>query len=166
MWCMKTKDYVQLFIAIALSQSAGLLGAVFTASSVSTWYSTLTKPALNPPSWVFGPVWTLLYVLMGVAAFLIWRIYTTASGAKKRTARTALVLFALQLALNAWWSIIFFGQQQLGGALAEIVCLWVAIVATMYYFNKLSRTAAWLLLPYLLWVSFASYLTYSLWMLN
>lgn len=163
---MTIKNYIKLFFAIALSQSAGLLGTVFTVSSVSTWYPTLVKPAFNPPSWVFGPVWTLLYVLMGVAAFLIWRIYETSSGAKKRLARHALVLFVFQLALNAWWSIIFFGQQQLGFALLEIVCLWLAIVATIYYFARVSRTAAWLLVPYLMWVSFASYLTYSLWMLN
>lgn len=163
---MKTRNYIQLFFAIALSQSAGLLGALFTSSSVTTWYPTLVKPALNPPSWVFGPVWTTLYILMGVAAFLVWRVYEKSSGAKKRFARTALVLFVLQLALNAWWSIIFFGQQQLGFALFEVACLWLAIAATMYYFAKLSRTAAWLLAPYLAWVSFASYLNYSLWMLN
>jgi len=163
---MKTRNYVQLFFAIALSQSAGLLGTIFTASSVTTWYPTLVKPALNPPSWVFGPVWTILYVLMGVAAYMVWRVYETSSGAKKHFARMALVLFGLQLALNAWWSIIFFGQQQLGFALLEIVVMWFAIVATIYYFAKLSRTAAWLLVPYLLWVSFASYLNYSLWMLN
>lgn len=163
---MKARQYIQLFFAIALSQSAGLLGAFFTASSVAVWYPTLVKPALNPPAWVFGPVWTILYILMGVAAFIIWRIYETSSGAKKRFARIALALFALQLALNAWWSIIFFGQQQIGFAFLEVVCLWLAIAATIYYFAKLSRTAAWLLVPYLLWVSFASYLNYSLWMLN
>lgn len=163
---MKIRNYIQLFFAVALSQSAGLLGAFFTASSVAVWYPTLVKPALNPPAWVFGPVWTALYVLMGVAAFMVWRVYEKSSGSKKHFARIALALFALQLALNAWWSIIFFGQQQLGFALLEVVCLWLAIVATIYYFAKLSRTAAWLLVPYVLWVSFASYLNYSLWMLN
>lgn len=163
---MKVKNYLQLLFAIALSQSAGLLGAIFTTSSVTTWYPTLVKPALNPPSWVFGPVWTTLYVLMGVAAYMIWRVYERSSGAKKRFARMALLAFVLQLGLNAWWSIIFFGNQQLGWALFEVVCLWLAIVATIYYFAKLSRTAAWLLVPYVLWVSFASYLNYSLWMLN
>lgn len=163
---MKIRNYIQLFFAITLSQSAGLLGTIFTVDAVATWYPTLVKPALNPPAWVFGPVWTTLYVLMGVSAYMIWRVYEKSSGAKKRFARIALVLFALQLALNAWWSIIFFGQQQLGFAFLEVVYLWLAIAATIYYFAKLSRTAAWLLVPYLMWVSFASYLNYSLWMLN
>jgi len=163
---VKVFDYIQLLFAIALSQSAGLLGALFTSSSVTTWYPTLVKPALNPPAWVFGPVWTILYVFMGIAAFIVWRVYQKSSGAKKRFARTALVLFVLQLVLNAWWSIIFFGQQQLGWALLEVVCLWVAIAATIYYFARISRTTLWLLAPYLAWVSFASYLNYSLWMLN
>ncbi len=163
---MKIRNYIQLFFAITLSQSAGLLGTIFTVDAVATWYPTLVKPALNPPAWVFGPVWTTLYILMGVASFIIWRIYETSSGAKKRFAGMALILFVLQLGLNAWWSVIFFGNQQLGWALLEVICLWLAIVATMYYFAKLSRTAAWLLVPYLLWVSFASYLNYSLWMLN
>ncbi len=163
---MKIRNYIQLFFAITLSQSAGLLGTIFTVDAVAVWYPTLVKPTLNPPSWVFGPVWTVLYVLMGVASFIIWRIYEESSGAKKRFAGMALILFVFQLGLNAWWSVIFFGQQQLGLALLEIICMWLAIVATMYYFAKLSRTAVWLLVPYVVWVSFASYLNYSLWMLN
>jgi tryptophan-rich sensory protein len=144
-----------------LSNSAGLIGSIFTASSIPTWYATLVKPSFNPPSWVFGPVWTLLYTLMGLAAFLVWK-----RGWKKLEVKSALLVFGIQLTLNALWSIIFFGMKELGIALGEIALMWLAIVATIRAFARLDRRAAWLLAPYLAWVTFAATLNYALWTLN
>ena len=138
------------------------------------WYDMLYKPALNPPDWVFSPAWTILYVLMGIAAFLIWKEYSkltlsevegSVSSGRKRT-RIALAIFGLQLFLNAIWSVIFFGLRSPGWAFVDIIALWLAIICTIIVFYKISRPAAWLLLPYILWVSFASYLNYSIWILN
>jgi tryptophan-rich sensory protein len=150
----------KLIIALLIPLTAGGIGSFFTASSVRDWYLTLEKPMLNPPSWVFGPVWTALFLLMGYALYLVW---TDESGKRKRLAYW---VFGIQVALNLLWSIIFFGLQSPGGALIEIVFLWLAILATIILFAKFSRLAAWLLVPYILWVSFASYLNYSIWMLN
>ena len=125
-----------------------------------TWYDTLVKPALTPPSGVFSPVWTLLYALMAVAAWRIWR--TKRSALRSR----ALVLFAVQLALNLAWSPIFFGAQLTGVAFIVILVMWCAIAATIASFARLDRAAAWLLAPYLLWVSFAVYLNGAIWLLN
>ncbi|MFH2063502.1 MAG: TspO/MBR family protein [bacterium] len=146
---------------VIVSQLAGAVGSLFTAPSIPTWYAGLVKPALNPPGWIFGPVWTLLYALMGAAAFLVWR-----RGWSRAETRIALAVFGLQLVLNALWSIVFFGWQQPGWALMEIALLWLSILATILLFRRVSRAAAWLLVPYLLWVSFASYLNYSIWTLN
>lgn len=153
-------NFVYAIISILIAQAAGAIGSIFTVSSVGGWYTTLAKPELNPPAWVFGPVWTTLYTLMGIAAYLVWR-KIDAPGAK-----LALTLYVVQLALNALWSILFFGLHSPGGALVEIVFLWLAIVATIVAFARVSRLAAWLLAPYILWVSFAAYLNYAIWMLN
>jgi tryptophan-rich sensory protein len=134
---------------------------VFTFSSIPTWYAALVKPPLNPPSWVFGPVWTILYALMGIAAFLIWQKLE-----KNKKAKESLMLFGLQLTLNTLWSIVFFGLQMPGLAFIIIVMMWLAIAGTIFSFAKISRTAAYLLVPYLIWVSFASYLNFGLWFLN
>lgn len=154
-------DWFKLIIAVVVSQGAGLIGSLFTLSAIPTWYETLTKPELAPPNWIFGPVWTTLYFLMGVAAFLVWR-----KGIYRKGARLALGLFGVQLVLNALWSIVFFGMQDPGAAFGVIVLLWLFIVATMIAFFKISRLAMYLLVPYLLWVSFAGYLNYMIWMLN
>lgn len=158
---MKINNVLKLVIAIVISELAGIIGSVFTAPSIAGWYATLAKPALNPPAWVFGPVWTTLFALMGIAAFLVWR-----KGLDRRDVKIALGIFIGQLVLNALWSIIFFGLHSPGGALIEIVILWLAILATIIAFYKISKPAAWLLVPYILWVSFAAYLNYSIWMLN
>ena len=139
----------------------GGLSGFATAKGVETWYPTLIKPSFNPPAWIFGPVWTVLYILMGVAAFLVWRQGLEADGVKR-----ALALFLVQLGLNGLWSILFFGLQRPGWALVEIVVLWVAIVVTLRAFWRVSPAAGWLLVPYLAWVSFATVLNGSLWMLN
>jgi benzodiazapine receptor len=143
--------------ALALTFGAAYIGSRFP---VDAWYAALSKPAWNPPNWLFGPVWTVLYLLMALAAWLIWR--------KGNLMATALPLglFVLQLALNAAWSWIFFGLHQLGLALVEILILWVAILATIAAFWRLNPASGWLMIPYLLWVTFASALNFVLWRLN
>lgn len=151
-----------LVLAASFAGTFGIaaLGAAVTAESVKSWYPTLAKPALTPPDIAFPIVWNILFALMAVAAWRVWR----AVGVQR--ARGALGLFTLQLALNLAWSWLFFGQQQIGWALAEIGLLWLAIVACILAFVRIDRIAAWLLLPYLLWVSFAVYLTFAIWRLN
>ena len=151
----------KLIIAIVISGLAGTIGSVFTAPSIPSWYAGLIKPSFNPPAWIFGLVWTTLFALMGIAAFLVWR-----KGLDCRKVKIALGIFIGQLVLNTLWSIIFFGLRSPGGALFEIIFLWLAIFVTIIAFAKISKPAAWLLAPYLLWVSFASYLNYSIWQLN
>ncbi len=163
---MKINNTFKLIISLIIPQLAGGLGSYFTIDSVQDWYPMLEKPALNPPSWVFGPVWTTLFLLMGFALYLVWSSYAEASADKKDLIKIALTLFGVQMVLNTLWSIIFFGLHSPGGALIEIVFLWLAILATIITFAKISKPAAWLLLPYILWVSFAGYLNYSIWILN
>ena len=152
---------LKLGIAVAVPLAVGGLSGFVTARSVATWYPTLTKPFFNPPAWVFGPTWTVLYIMMGVAAFLVWR-----QGFSTKDVRLALTLFAAQLALNGLWSIFFFGLQSPGVAFAEILLLWLSIVATVWIFRRVVPAAALLMLPYLAWVSFAAVLNGSIWMLN
>lgn len=158
---MKARQGIELVTAIIICEAAGLLGSVFTFSVIPTWYASLVKPPLNPPSWIFGPVWTTLYALMAIAAFLVWQ-----KRAQEKKADEALRVFALQLTLNALWSILFFGMQRPGLAFLEIILMWLAIVWTMIMFYRISKPAAYLLVPYILWVSFASYLNFALWFLN
>ncbi len=158
---MRRSLLTKVVIAILLPQFAGFIGAFFTTSSISSWYTTLQKPALNPPAWVFGPVWTLLYFLMGVAASLVWK-----NGLQHKGVRIAMGFFLAQLTLNTGWSIIFFGARQPGYALFEIILLWGTILATIVMFYRVSRPAAWLMLPYIVWVSFAAYLNGAIYFLN
>lgn len=152
---------IKLVISVALPLAVGGLSGYATARGVSTWYPTLVKPSFNPPAWVFGPVWTVLYIMMGVAAFLVWRRGLDGDGV-----RIALTTFAIQLALNGIWSILFFGMHTPGWALAEIILLWMAIGTTTLLFWRVAPSAGALLLPYWMWVSFASVLNASLWWLN
>ncbi len=154
-------NFWKAVIAVGASLIAGAVGSLFTVSAIPTWYAALHKPALSPPNGVFGPVWTTLYVLMGVAAFLVWR-----SGWNRKDVRRALVAFGIQLGLNALWSVVFFGLHNPAAALAEIGLLWAAIAWTIVLFWRVSRPAAVLLAPYLVWVSFAAYLNFGIWMLN
>ena len=144
-----------LWILLCFTAAAGG-GFVMTGD----WYAMLSKPTWNPPSWVFGPVWTLLYIMMGVSAWLVWK----EGGFAQQ--RKPLTLFLVQLVLNAIWTPLFFGAHALGIAFAEILLLWLAILATILAFRRVSTTAAWLLVPYLLWVSFASVLNATLWWMN
>ena len=158
---MNIHNVFKLAIAVLICELAGVTGAVFTTPELSTWYAGLVKPALNPPAWLFGPVWTTLYALMGIAAFLIWR-----ERLDRKDVKIALGIFIGQLILNTLWSVIFFGLHSPGWALVAIVLLWLAIVWTIAAFYKISKPAAYLLVPYILWVSFAGYLNYSIRMLN
>ncbi len=158
---MNIKNLPKLLIAIGISELAGIVGSVFTIPSITGWYATLTKPELAPPNWIFGPVWVTLYALMGIAAFLVWR-----KGFDRKNVKIALGIFLGQLVLNTLWSIIFFSLQSPAGAFVEIVFLWLTILATIIAFAKISKPAGWLLVPYILWVSFAAYLNYSIWILN
>lgn len=145
---------------IILIELIGNIGSLATFSQIDTWYTTLAKPAFNPPNWVFGPVWTTLFALMGISLYLVWL------RAEKPQFKTALAIFSPQLTLNVLWSFIFFGWHQPGLAFAEILVLWVAIAATISIFYKISRLAAWLMIPYLAWVTFAAILNFAIWQLN
>lgn len=149
-----------MIISIAICLGAGGLGAIATTPEIDGWYKTIEKPSWNPPGYVFGPVWTALYIMMGVAAWLVWK----REGFKK--AKVPLVLFTVQLLLNVVWSWIFFNLHQPGWAFVEIVVLWIAIVATTVAFFKRQKIAGWLMMPYLAWVSFASVLNFTIWQLN
>jgi len=151
------KKWITLVLAILACEAAGFIGGFLTASSVTTWYATLAKPAFNPPSWLFGPVWTALYAAMGVALWLAW--VGDAPAGKKRI---GVGLFAAQLALNVLWSFLFFGLRSPLLAFVELLVLWVFILMTILAFRPLSRAASFLLVPYLLWVSFAGILNLAI----
>ncbi len=152
---------VKLIISIVIPVTIGATAGFFTITGVDSWYQTINKPSWNPPNWIFGPVWTTLYVMMGVALFFVWK-----SDVREALKKTAITLFAVQLVLNFLWSFIFFNQQQPGWALVEIVMMWIAILLTIFAFAKIDKTAAWLLVPYISWVSFATILNYTIWQLN
>lgn len=152
-------NYLKLLISLALPQIMGGLGAFFTLSSVNSWFIALNKPIWNPPSWLFGPVWTLLYVLMGIACYLIWK-------SDHPQKKALLKLYAIQLILNALWSPAFFGMQSPFLGLLVIIPLWAAIVLCILQFKKVSQLASGLMVPYLLWVTFATVLNASIWLMN
>ena len=158
---MKGSSLVKLIVSIAGAQLAGVIGSLFTTPAIDGWYRLLAKPELTPPSWVFGPVWITLFTLMGIAAFVVWN-----KGVHKKQVRIALWIYVGQLILNALWSLIFFGLNNPGAAFIEIILLWIAILVTICVFVRISKSAAWLMVPYLLWVTYAIYLNYSIWVLN
>lgn len=151
---------LRLITSIALCQAAGLIGSLFTVSEIGTWYSTLLFPAFAPPGWVFGPVWTTLYTLMGIALFLLW------NAPRSRQRHLALVAFFIQLGLNAIWSPIFFGAHALAVSVVVIVLLLIAIILTMAAMYKVRPAATYLFVPYVLWVGFATILNIAIWRLN
>ncbi|WP_199136637.1 TspO/MBR family protein [Pedobacter sp. ASV12] len=154
-------QFVPFLICLFIPLFVGFLGSMLTLDSVKTWYLTLNKPAFNPPNAVFGPVWSLLYVLMGISSYLVWKKRKTAMGYS-----WAIGIYALQLLLNLMWSFLFFYQHQIGFALIEIGLLLLTIIINAFIFYRIDKTAGWLFVPYILWVSFASYLTYSISLLN
>jgi tryptophan-rich sensory protein len=154
-------DISKLIVSIALPLIIGFLGSIFTSNSVKTWYLTLIKPSFNPPGWLFGPVWTILYILMGVSLYLIWSYGLNYSGVK-----VALIIFGIQLILNFLWSILFFGLHNPLFAFINIVLLWISILIMIILFFRIYPLAAYLQIPYLLWVTFASVLNFSIFILN
>jgi len=155
------KKAAGIVVSIAVCELAGIVGSVFTMPSIPGWYAGLAKPSFNPPNWIFGPVWTLLYALMGLAAYLVYE-----KGFKRPEVKKALAVFAAQLVMNTLWSIVFFGAHRILGAAVVIVLLWAMILATILLFHRISKAAAYLLVPYILWVSFATVLNASLYVLN
>ena len=158
---MNVKEMFTLFAFILLCQMAGIIGSFFTFDSIPGWYAGLVKPEFSPPNWVFGPVWITLYTLMGISAYIVYK-----KGFEKKDVKLALGLFGGQLVLNALWSIIFFGFQSPLSALICIIALLLMIISTIVLFWKISRNAALLMVPYVLWVSFASILNHFIWLLN
>ena len=151
---------MKLFFSLIITLAVGGIAGFATATSIGTWYAQLNKPSFNPPNSLFAPVWTILYILMGIALYLIWKQPASA----KRNA--PMLLFFIQLFLNFLWSFIFFNMHQIGWALADIILLWIFILLTMRAFAPLSKAAGWLLFPYFLWVTFASVLNFSILQLN
>lgn len=154
------RKWRSLLVWLAVCYGVSAVGGLVTAHAVETWYQGLTKAALNPPDWVFGPVWTVLYGLMAVAAWLVWM------EPDGETRRRGILWFCLQLAVNLMWSFVFFGARMLGLAVVDIALMWALIAVTMMFFFRVRRAAGWLLVPYLAWVTFAGYLNWAVWVLN
>ncbi len=154
-------DSKKLVFCILVCELAGIIGSIFTISSIPTWYAALQKPFFSPPNWIFAPVWTILYALMGISLYLVW-----SKGLKTNGVKTAIKAFAVQLVLNASWSIVFFGFHSPLYAFITILLLLAAIIWAIVEFYKVSKQAAYFMIPYLLWVCFAALLNYSIWMLN
>jgi translocator protein len=152
---------LKFIIALVAPLMVGGISGYFTASEIKSWYILLNKPSWNPPNYLFGPVWTTLYILMGYAFYRIW-----VSKGSSEMKNWAIGLFIVQLILNFFWSFIFFKQHNLGWAFVEIIAMWLAILCTMIAFSKIDKPAAWLLVPYISWVSFATILNYTIWQLN
>ncbi len=159
---MKLGNTIKLFVSCAVPILVGLVGAFFTTDdSINNWYANLNKPAFTPPNWLFGPVWTTLYILMGISAFLVWR-----KGLNNKAVRKAIIFFIIQLIFNALWSLLFFGLQSPLLGLIDIFLLVFAIILTLISFEEISGWAALLLVPYLAWVAFAAILNLAIYFLN
>lgn len=181
---MNYKNLFKLLVSIIICELAGVIGAIFTTPEIGAWYKTLNKPSFNPPNWIFGPVWTTLFVLMGISLYLVWvknwqvKNELNFNGKKAWNSvsqkfftgtwqkANIVIIFAVQLILNILWSVVFFGAHSPGAAFFVLLMLWIAIVYTIINFYRVSKTSAILLLPYILWVSFAGVLNYFLWMIN
>jgi len=157
----RVSDIIKLLVSLAACFVAGFTGSIFTRVAIPNWYALLQKPAFTPPDWLFAPVWFLLYVLMGISAFLVWR-----KGIKEFHVREGLIIFVIQLVLNILWSYAFFGLKSPLWGLVVIVPLWTSILLTMINFYRVSKTASLLLLPYIIWVSYATALNFSIYLLN
>jgi benzodiazapine receptor len=157
---MANFNWVKLVVSVLFTVGIGSLGGIFTISEIPGWYAGLQKPSFNPPNWLFGPVWTMLYLLMGISFYLIWKQPVST------VRNVGLTLFVIQFILNFFWSILFFNQHMIAAAFLEMVFMWIFILLNIIWFGKLSSTAAWLLVPYLCWVSFATVLTAAIWKLN
>jgi len=156
---MKLKKLLKLFFCILLCEGAGLIGSIATSSSVNSWYVSLNKPLISPPGWLFAPVWTILYALMGVSLFLVLE-------RQGKSKKKAIWIFSFQLFFNALWSFLFFGFQMPFVAFLEIIVLWVLILTMIKEFAKIEKKTKWLLLPYIIWTSFAAVLNFWFWIIN
>lgn len=152
---------IPFIISLAITLAIGFVASLVTRPQIAGWYSTLNKPSLNPPAWLFAPVWTAIYLLIAIAAYLVWKRRNLIVGYS-----TTATIYAVQLLLNFSWSIVFFGLHQILGALIVIVLLWISIILNIAWFGKFNKIAAWLLVPYLLWVSFATLLNLNIYLLN
>lgn len=157
---MELREIGKIIVAVLICQLAGVIGSFFTADAIPGWYATLARPEFSPPNWVFAPVWITLYTLMGISLYIVWK------EKDKTNVTPAVLVFSAQLVLNAIWSIIFFGLQSPFFAFLIIIFLWILIAGTIYFFYRISKTAAYLLVPYMIWVSFAAILNYYIWILN
>jgi tryptophan-rich sensory protein len=157
---MTKSNIIKLTLSLLLPLAVGSTAGIFTAQAVPEWYSSLNKPSFSPPNWVFGPVWTTLYILLGISFFLVWK--EKRSNARDR----AIKIFSIQMVLNFAWSFLFFYFKMIGVALIEIILLWMSIAAMLYLFNKIKPLAAYINIPYLLWVSFATVLNAGYYFLN
>jgi tryptophan-rich sensory protein len=181
---MKYDNLLKLLVSIIICELAGVVGSFFTVSQISRWYSGLNKPFFNPPSWIFAPVWTTIFILMGISLYLVWiRKWEPSNNIKLNNDKpwnklsqkfyngswqkaNIIIIFAIQLLLNILWSVIFFGAHYTGLAFFELLMLWLAIFFTMINFYRVSKVAALLLLPYILWVTFAGFLNFFIWVIN
>ncbi len=154
-------SFSKAVISVLLCEAVGIASGLLSRDGMASWFDTLNKPSWNPPSWLFGPVWTTLYFMMGLALWLVWK-----SDSPEPQKQTALRLFALQLFFNFWWSLLFFHFHSPGLALVDILLMVATITATIFQFAPISRAAAWLLVPYLSWVCFATILNYTIWAMN
>lgn len=156
------QKYLRIIYCVTICLVVGFLSGKVTQSSITTWYPTLTKPIFNPPNWIFAPVWTLLYIFMGIAAGLVWNEINS----KEKEVKNALKFFIIQLGLNALWSYLFFGLNNILLAGIEVILLLLMIYETYLKFKPINKNSGYLLIPYMAWVSFASVLTWSIWWLN
>ena len=154
--------YLRIIYCVAICLVVGYLSSITTQSSINTWYPTLIKPVFNPPNWLFAPVWTLLFIMMGIAAGMIWNHLEN----QRELVKKALLFFTVQLLLNALWSYLFFGLNNVLLALIEVILLWLVIYETFHIFKKIDKKAAYLYIPYLIWVAFAAVLNGSIYYLN
>ncbi|WXG41744.1 MAG: TspO/MBR family protein [Candidatus Freyarchaeum deiterrae] len=157
----RRSNIIILSASIIIAELAGIIGALFTTPSIPLWYYFLIKPSFNPPSLLFAPVWTILFLLMGIAAYYVWN-----EGWENRNVKIAISVYGVQLVLNVLWSFLFFGAQLPSYGFFEIVALWIVILLNIITFFRISRKAAYLLIPYILWVSFAALLNFAVWQLN
>jgi len=158
---VKINNFSRLVFSLLICQGFGLIGAFFTSPAIPSWYQNLEKPFFTPPSWLFAPAWITLYILMGIALFLIWK-----KGLKEEKNEVAFLFFFIQLTLNSLWSILFFGLRSPFWALIEIIILWIFILITILKFFKISKKSGWLMIPYITWVTFAAILNFSIYYLN
>ena len=154
--------YLKIIYCVAICLAVGYLSSIVTQSSIKTWYPTIEKPSFNPPNWVFAPVWTMLFIMMGIAAGMVWNKLES----NKELVKKGLLFFTIQLLLNALWSYLFFGLNNILLALIEIILLWLIIYETYLVFKQIDKRASYLLIPYLSWVGFATILTGTIYWLN